>query len=77
MDPREDRGRWFDKELVARGGSLSPAVVVDGILECEYEDIADAALGGRSSRGFESAGFVGSGLDPPGRVGLFVRRSFR
>ena len=77
MDPREDTGRWLDKELVARGGSLSPAVVVDGILEYEYEDIADAALGGRSSRGSESAGFVGSGLDPPGRVGLFVRRSFR
>ena len=77
--PRDEAGLWFESELVARGCSTSAGGVVEYTLECPYDDIADVARGGRSSRASEDdpVGLIGSGLDPPGRVGRFVRRSFR
>lgn len=76
--PRDEVGLWLESELVARGCSAS-AAGVECIYECPYDDIADAARGGGSSRVSEDdpVDLEGSGLDPPGRAGRFVRRSFR
>jgi hypothetical protein len=79
MDPRNDIGRWFDRALVARGRSISAAGAADGTRSCPYVDMADAARGGRSwcVLGVDWEAFGGRGREPPGRVGRFVRRSFR
>jgi hypothetical protein len=70
-------GRRVDRELLARGRSTSG----EGgcAVGCPYIDIDDDARGGRVSRRVESdpAALVGKGLDPVGRTGRFVRRSFR
>jgi hypothetical protein len=65
-------GRWVDRELLARGRSLSGEV--GWALGCPYIDIDDDARGGRVSR---TVAFDGMGLDPLGRTGRFVRKSFR
>ena len=67
--------------LVARGGDSSS---ITGSADCTpgdaYEDMAEEARGGKLSFIWEvdPAGLGGgSGLDPLGRSGRFIRRSFK
>lgn len=75
---RNETGRWFERALAARGRSTSVDEAAGGVFGCPYIDMADVARGGRLSRGLEvDSVLVGKGREPPGRVGRFVRRSFR
>lgn len=71
------KGRWVDRELLARGRSLSGEVGWGP--GCPYIDIDDDARGGRASRGVatDPVALDGMGRDPLGRTGRFVRKSFR
>lgn len=58
---------------------MSAAGLVGDRAELLYVDMADAARGGSSSRepDTDPVDFAGRGLDPLGRVGRFVRKSFK
>ena len=66
---------------MARGGdSFSATGSADCMPGAAYEDMAEDARGGKSSFIWEvdPAGLEpGSGLDPLGRSGRFIRRSFK
>lgn len=58
---------------------MSAAGFGGDLAELLYVDMADAARGGSSSRELDTDpfDFAGRGLDPLGRAGRFVRRSFK